>query len=185
MAARSSVERRGAADKLSVWYPYPRYAPQSQARPRAERRERQPHGCRSSGSTARPSGQPLSRASLLAPSGSQDGRRSPGAAHRRQAAGGRPPPPPDMEELVEDIEYEARVDRDVSGVVDVVGRPFEDHGKSILGVAGKCAEQADDDIEALADEDGCVDPEAVASKCRKVRLQLGHDLEKPQPTTLR
>ena len=83
-----------------------------------------------------------------------------------------------MEELVEDIEYEARVDRDVSGVVDVVRDALEDHGKSILDVAGKCAEQADDDIEALADEDGCVDPEAVASKCRKVRLQLGYDLEK-------
>ena len=91
---------------------------------------------------------------------------------------GGPPPPPDMEELVEDIEYEARVDRDVSGVVDVVRDALESHGTSILDVAGKCAEQADDDIEALADEDGCVDPEAVASKCRKVRLQLGYDLEK-------
>ena len=86
---------------------------------------------------------------------------------------GGPPPPPDMEELVEDIEYEARVDRDVSGVVDTVRDALEDHGKTILDVAGKCADKADDDIEALTDEDGTVDGEAVASKCRKVRLQLG------------
>jgi hypothetical protein len=91
---------------------------------------------------------------------------------------GGPPPPPDMEELVEDIEYEARVDRDVSGVVDVVRDALEDHGKTILDVAGACADKADDDVTALQDEDGCVDPEAVASKCRKVRLQLGYDLEK-------
>jgi len=91
---------------------------------------------------------------------------------------GGPPPPPDMEELVEDIEYEARVDRDVSGVVDTVRDALEDHGKTILDVAGKCAEQADNDVEALTDEDGVLDPEAVASKCRKVRLQLGYDLEK-------
>ena len=45
---------------------------------------------------------------------------------------GGPPPPPDMEELVEDIEYEARVDRDVSGVVDTVRDALEDHGKTIL-----------------------------------------------------
>ena len=43
---------------------------------------------------------------------------------------GGPPPPPDMEELVEDIEYEARVDRDVSGVVDVVRDALEEHGKN-------------------------------------------------------
>ena len=55
----------------------------------------------------------------------------------------------------------------------------ESHGTSILDVAGKCAEQADDDIEALADEDGCVDPEAVASKCSKaVGYASGYDLEK-------
>ena len=67
---------------------------------------------------------------------------------RRRAAS----PPPDMEELVEDIEYEARVDRDVSGVVDVATRSRTTAKASWAGLAN--AGQADDDIEALADEDG-------------------------------
>ena len=142
-----------------------------------------PHGRRSSGQHRTPvwaAPEPGARKRRRAPG---HGRRTPEQPTDAKPQEGGPPPPPDMEELVEDIEYEARVDRDVSGVVDVVrdrSQGVEDHGKSILDVAGKCAEQADDDVEALTDEDGCVDPEAVASKCRKVRLQLGDDISRYQ-----
>ena len=85
--------------------------------------------------------------------------------------------PTATEEVEDDIVYEARVDRDVSRVVDKVRGALEARVQAVRDLARAAADRADADVDQVADDDGRVEAEVVASTCRKVRLALGKDVE--------